>query len=152
MSYEIIEDTAPARYLAVKRFSASPDQMGARISAAFGEVFGYLGRHRIAPLGPPVGCYEMGSGKFVVRAGTAVDVPISAEGDVEPYYLPETEVLSTVHVGPYDELPKAYDALEARARELGRELDPTLMWEEYLSGPEVPADQMRTVVHWPLRD
>jgi hypothetical protein len=30
------------------------------------------------------------------------------------------------------------------------QLDLGMMWEEYLSGPEVPNDQMHTIVHWPI--
>jgi effector-binding domain-containing protein len=152
MSYEIREVREPDRHLAVTRFTASPDQIGARMGQAFGAVFQYLGRRGLAPLGPPVGCYEMSAGTtFEVRAGCVVSVPIEAEDDVEPYFLSGGPTLVTEHVGPYDELPKAYEALQARALELGQELESAVMWEEYLTGPEVPPDQMRTVIHWPLK-
>jgi effector-binding domain-containing protein len=151
MLYEIREHEEPDRHLAVRRFAARPDQIGARIGEAFGAVYQYLGRHGLQPLGPPIGCYEMGSGTpFEVRAGCVVPAPIEGEGDVEPYFLPGGPALVTEHVGTYAELPKAYEALEAHAREFGQELDPNVMWEEYLTGPEVPPDQMRTVIHWPL--
>ena len=150
MLYEIREQQEPDRHLAVTRFTASPDQIGARMGQAFGSVFAYLGRHGLEPLGPPIGCYEMGAGTFEVRAGCAVGEPVEAEGDVEPFFLAGGPALVTEHVGPYDELAKAYDALEAHAREFGQELDRSVMWEEYLTGPEVPPEQMRTVVHWPL--
>jgi effector-binding domain-containing protein len=151
MVYEISEEVEYLRHLAVVRFSASPEEIPQRIGPAFGTVFDYLDRHDIVPLGPPVGCYVTGAGAtFEVRAGCAVDVPIRPDGDVEPYDLPTGESLTTVHTGPYDDLPRAYEALETRAHELGRELD-TLMWEEYLTGPEVPPEQMRTAIHWPLK-
>jgi effector-binding domain-containing protein len=151
MSYEIRERQEPDRHLAVVRFSASPDQIGTRMGQAFGAVYQYLGRHGLEPQGPPVGCYEMGGGPaFGVRAGCVVAAPIDAEGDVEPYFLSGGTTLVTEHVGPYVELSKAYEALEVHAREHGQELDGGVMWEEYLTGPEVPPEQMRTVVHWPL--
>jgi effector-binding domain-containing protein len=152
MLYEIREQQEPDRHLAVSRFTAGPDQIGARMGPAFGSVYAYLGRHGLEPLGPPFGCYEMGAREaFEVRAGCVVADPVEAEGDVEPFFLPGGPALVTEHVGPYDALPKAYEALEAHAREFGQELDPNLMWEEYLTGPEVPPEQMRTVVHWPLK-
>jgi effector-binding domain-containing protein len=150
MSYEIREHQEPDRHLAVRRFTASPDQIGAWMGQAFGSVYQYLGRHGLEPLGPPVGCYEMGAGTFVVRAGCVVSAPIEPEGDIEPYFLTGGPALVTEHVGAYDELPKAYEAVEAHARELGQELDRGVMWEEYLTGPEVPPEQMRTIIHWPL--
>lgn len=152
MLYEIREQQEPDRHLAVKRFKASPDQIGARMGQAFGTVYEYASHHGVQLIGPPIGCYEMGTRTtFEVLAGCAVEVPIEAEGDVEPYLLRGGPALTTVHVGSYDELPKAYEALEAHAREFGRELDMSTMWEEYLTGPSVPPDQMRTVVHWPLK-
>jgi effector-binding domain-containing protein len=151
MSYEITERHEPDRHLAVVRFTATPNQIGARTAAAFGAVYQYLGRHGLTPLGPPVSCYDVRAHTFDVRAGCVVAVPVEAEGEVEPYDLPGGPALTTVHVGPYDELSKAYDALEAHAREFGQKLETTMMWEEYLTGPDVPREQMRTAVHWPLR-
>lgn len=151
MLYEIREQQEPDRHLAVRRFTASPDQIGALMRQAFGAVYQYLGRHGLPPMGPPVGCYEMGAGTtFEVRAGCVVAAPIEAEGDIEPFFLSGGTTLVTEHVGPYDELAKAYDALEAHALEFGKELDRGVMWEEYLTGPEVPPERMRTVIHWPL--
>jgi effector-binding domain-containing protein len=149
MTYDITEETDPPRHLAVVRFSATPEQIPDRMAAAFGTVFGYLARNGVTPSGPPIGCYDTGSDTFVVRAGCMVDDPIEPDGDVERYDLPGGDALSTVHVGPYDDLEHAYEALQARAGALGRELSP-VMWEEYLTGPEVAPEEMRTVIHWPL--
>lgn len=152
MIYEIAHLEEPARHLAVTRFSTTPDQISTHMAAAFGIVYGYLGRHGIEAVGAPYGCYLMtGPEKWEVRVGAEVDHAIRPEESVEPYTLPACESLSTVHLGPYDELGKAYEALEARAHELGVQLDPVMMWEEYLSGPEVPPEQTRTVIHWPVK-
>lgn len=152
MSYDIAQLKEPLRHLAVTRFTTTPDQVSTHMAGAFGIVYGYLGRHQIEPLGPPYGCYVMnGPEQWEVRVGCEVDQPVTAEDSIEPYDLPACDSLSTVHVGPYDELGKAYEALETRAHELGVELDPAMMWEEYLSGPEVPPEQTRTVIHWPVR-
>ena len=150
MTYEITRLKEPVRYLAVTRFSARPDEIGAHIGGAFGTVAAHLGRLGITPLGGAVACYRMGDPTFEVRAGFEVDQPVDPAGPIESWVLPAGDSLTTVHLGPYDELPKAYEALEARARELGVTLDPATMWEEYLTGPEVPPEQTRTVIHWPL--
>lgn len=151
MSYEIREQQERERHLAVKRSTATPDQLGPLVAEAFRAVYGYTGRHGLTPVGAPVACYLMGGGDaFEALVGCVVSRPIEAEGDVEPYVLPGGPALVTEHVGPYEELSKAYEALEARARESGQELDRTTMWEEYLTGPDVPPEQMRTVIHWPL--
>ena len=147
--HEVTEQVEEIRHAAVVRFSASPDQIPERIGPAFGAVFAYLDRHGVAPVGPPVGCYLTGSDTFEVRAGCVVGTPIEAEGEVEPFDLPGGDALAVLHVGSYQDLPQAYEAIQARALELGRTLG-GLMWEEYLTGPGSPPEQMRTVVHWPL--
>jgi effector-binding domain-containing protein len=150
MNYEITQLSEPARHLAVTRFTATIADISTKVGAAFGTVFGYLGKHGIEPLGPPTAYYMMGEGTFDVRVGCEVRDPIRAEGAMEPFDTPAAATLSTVHVGPYDDLSNAYEALETRARELGLKLDPVRMWEEYLTGPEIPPDQHRTKIHWPL--
>lgn len=150
MTYEITQRNEPERHLAVTRFRATRDEIGTKVGAAFGTVFGYLGSHGIEPFGPPMAYYAMDDGAFDVRVGCVVGAPIGDAGVLEAFDVPATTTLSTVHVGTYDELPRAYDALEARAGELGLQLDPMHMWEEYLTGTEVPPDKQRTVIHWPL--
>ncbi|MFE6508764.1 GyrI-like domain-containing protein [Nocardioides sp. NPDC057767] len=150
MDYEITRSDEPGRHLAVTRFTAEAAEIGTSMAAAFGTVFGYLGRHGIEPLGPPMAYYVMGDGTFEVRVGCAVGGPITDAGTLEPFDVPAATTLSTVHVGTYDELPQAYDALRVRASELGLRLDPVHMWEEYLTGPEVPPEEQRTVIHWPV--
>ena len=150
MNYEITQLTEPERHLAVTRFTTTIAEISTRMGAAFGTVFAFFGKHGIEPLGPPMAYYVMGEGSFDVRVGCEVRHPIRAEGAMEPFDILATATLSTVHVGSYDDLPGAYAALEARAGELGLKLDPGHMWEEYLTGPEVPPDQQRTEIHWPL--
>jgi effector-binding domain-containing protein len=151
MSYEISKQQEPDRHLVVKRFTATPDRIGPLVSEAFGVVYEFVGRHGLRPIGAPVACYLMGPGdEFEVLAGCALESPIEPEGALEPYLLHGCTTLATEHVGPYDELPKAYEALEAHARATGEELDRTVMWEQYLTGPEVPPEKMRTIIHWPL--
>jgi len=151
MEYWISEHHESRHHLMVVKFEAAPAEIPDRIGSAFAAVFGYLGRHRVSPAGPAVGCYEMvGPEHFVVRAGCVVPEPIEAGDGVEPYDLPEGPSLRTLHVGPYAELPKAYEALQHHAVQHHLQLDLGMMWEEYLSGPEVPNDQMHTIVHWPI--
>lgn len=59
------------------------------------------------------------------------------------------EVMTAMHIGPYDTLMQTYDAI-------GRELaskgltGTTDMWECYLSPPETPPEQTQTEVLWPI--
>jgi effector-binding domain-containing protein len=75
------------------------------------------------------------------------------EGDchVVAVELPAGEVACTTHIGPYEGLPQAYEAIEAWMKQHGREAAGSTIWEEYLTGPETPPEQTRTDIYGPLK-
>lgn len=151
MSYEVTIGHESGRHLAVNRFDARPEDMGAEQGRAFGTVAAYLGRIGVPIEGPAVSCYEMGENVFHVSSGFVVGAPVAAGDGVEPLQLPDVDIATTTHVGPYDQLGQAYDALKEGVAAQGRAVDESaMMWEEYLTGPEVPPEETTTVVHWPL--
>lgn len=154
MGYEVNVGTESGRHLAVTRFDARPevDDMGQKSGAAFGTVAGYLARIGVAVSGPAVSVYEMEGDLFHVAAGFLVEGSFEPGEGVEPLQLPVCEVATTVHMGPYDRLGQAYEALQKGAIAQGREVEESgIMWEEYWSGPEAPPEETRTVVLWPLK-
>jgi effector-binding domain-containing protein len=151
MDYNITILHEPGRHLAVSRFEGSPAEIPDRIGAAFCDVGAYLETHGISPAGPAVAYYDMrGPSAFTVSAGFVVHEPVDGDDTVRPLQLPAVKVLTTTHKGPYTDLPKAYDALMAKAVELGQSLDQKVMWEEYLTGPETPSERHVTVIRWPI--
>jgi effector-binding domain-containing protein len=154
MSYEIDIVTVPPRTLAVARFRVTegdlPD-MGQKMGSAFGQVMTALRRAGIASMGPAMACYEPTEGGIDVAAGFPTTGPMDAADGVTTLELAAGQVAHTTHVGPYTDLPKAYAALRDGVEAQGRRLDDRApMWEEYLTGPDVPPDQARTEVFWPL--
>jgi effector-binding domain-containing protein len=151
MSYQIEVKRLDKHNVAAVRFRASIAEMPQHMGAAFGDVMGYLTRTGIQPEGPAVATYTpQGEGVFDVAAGFLVAAAIEGDGHVVPVDLPAGEVATTLHVGPYEGLPQAYEAIQAWMQAMGREPGMT-MWEEYLTGPEVPPEQTRTIVYWPLK-
>jgi effector-binding domain-containing protein len=151
MGYRVEVVHEQTRHLAVVRFRATPAELPGKVSRAFGTVGAYLMRERLRPAGPPITRYELRDGEFEVATGFPVSVSVVGDGTVVPLDLPECDCLTTVHVGRYEDLGRAYEALRAAAVESGRPVDEgSPMWEEYLTAPDVPADRQRTVVHWPL--
>jgi effector-binding domain-containing protein len=151
MSYDVQFRREPGRHLAVTRFEATPEEMAAKVGPAFRTVIARLGALGIVPAGPAMCVYEMGQARFRVAAGFVVDQPIESDEAVVPFELPATEVATTTHVGAYQDLGRAYDALASQAHEQGREVDRAApVWEEYWSTPEAPPEQTQTVVFWPL--
>jgi effector-binding domain-containing protein len=111
----------------------------------------HLGRAAIVPRGPAVARYEPTTDGFTVAAGFPVDAPVEPGDGVDNIVLPAGEVAHTTHLGPYDQLPKTYEALRAGVEAQGRSLvDGAAMWEEYWSGPDTPPEATRTEVFWPV--
>jgi effector-binding domain-containing protein len=139
------------RRLAVVHYEARREDIEAKAGGAFRKVAVHLARLGVPIAGPAVSVFEADENAFSVTSGFVVDTDVEPGDGVEPFRLPEVEVATTTHVGPYEELDKAYDALGRGAAAHGRRVDDTgPMWEEYWSGPETPPAEMRTVVFRPL--
>jgi effector-binding domain-containing protein len=155
MTYQVEVIAVPARTLAVSRFHVVEGDLpaiGERMGAAFERVMTALRAARVTVAGPPVAQYERTGDGFDIAAGFPIGAPVDlAADDLTCLEAPAVEVAHTTHCGPYEELPRAYDALHEHAAEVGRALDDRApMWEEYLTGPETPPEATRTEVYWPL--
>lgn len=155
MAYDVSFTNAPERLLAVHRWHVPADQlalMGGEMGRAFETVLTHLGRAGVTAGGPAVACYQQTGDGFDVAAGFPVDETFAPSEDVDQLVIGAEEVARTTHFGPYDGLPAAYEAVRAAAEARGLAVDDRgPMWEEYWSGPDVPADQHRTEVFWPVR-
>ena len=139
------------RRLAVVHYEARREDIGSKASGAFRRVAVHLARIGVPIAGPAVSIFEADENAFQVTSGYVVERDFEPGEGVEPFRLPEVEVATTTHVGPYEELDRAYDALGRGAAAHGRRVDDTgPMWEEYWSSPETPPAETRTVVFRPL--
>jgi effector-binding domain-containing protein len=150
MEYQIELVDEPARSTAVRRFAVDPAHIADQMGPAFGAVAGFLARHHVPITGPAIAVYDMAPDGMTAAVGFEVTGEFEGDDDVEPYTVPAAEALCTTHVGAYPDLPKAYEALRGHAGQAGRTLDEHRMWEEYLTGPDVPPESTRTRVVWPL--
>jgi effector-binding domain-containing protein len=73
--------------------------------------------------------------RFEVEAGAPVPSRVDGEGGVRPSSLPGGQVAVTLHIGPYDAMRPAYEALLRWIGEQGGEPVGDA-WEVYLSDPE----------------
>ena len=140
----------PVREAAVRRFEVDIARVGEQMGPAFGDVAGFLSRRGLSMTGGALAHYSVRADGMEAAAGFEVAEAVEGGDGVESFTLPEVDAVSTVHVGPYDQLVAAYAAVHAYAAAVGRTLDESRMWEEYLTGPEALPDQMRTRVVWPL--
>jgi len=147
---------APALRVLVLERTIDRAEIGSFLGEAFSAAGAALAAAGSHPTGGPVARYDMADGQFTVQAGLPIeaDLPDPAalsreaamvDGLVEAEF-PAGPAATTVHTGPYEQIPAAYQELsswmaEHHYRPTGRP------WEQYLDGPEVPAP--RTVVWWP---
>lgn len=91
----------------------------------FGEVFGWLAGHGVAPAGPPFFRYHVIDMERLlnVEAGVSVQAPVEGDDRVIAGVLPAGRYGSAIHVGPYDGLIGAVDDLLHWADSQGLEWD-----------------------------
>ena len=121
---------------------------------AYGAVLGAVRQQHVQLSGPPFALYR-GTPTDVgdVEAGFPLAAPLPGTGDggVTAGSLPAGQAYEAMHIGPYDDLEKTYQALVARmAAEAVAPAEE--MWEYYLSDPGAEPDPSRwkTLVVWPV--
>lgn len=99
-------------------------QLG-NFAARFGEVFGWLGAHGLAPAGPPFFRYlviDMAA-QLEVEAGVPIATTVGPDGDIVTGVLPAGRYASLVHLGHPQELVEANRALLEWGASQGLEWD-----------------------------
>jgi effector-binding domain-containing protein len=122
------------------------------LGRSFGLLFGHLKLLGVDPAGPPFVIYHaFGPAGMDAEVCVPVASPVSATGGVEGRVLPAMTVARTLHVGPYEDLGGAYDAVTDWIRGRGFELAGP-MRERYLNGPgeNVSPAEYQTEVEIPV--
>jgi len=135
------------------RTTAKTEKISEVLGQLFGEVAGYLGTLGVQPAGPPFARYHTWEeDTFDMEAGFPVPAPVTGTARVKAGELPGGPLVSTWHIGSYDTIEKAYNALQAWADEHDRELAEG-PWEVYWTDPnEVPNPaEWKTEVVWPVK-
>ena len=119
---------------------------------AFGGVIAYLQELGEEPRGMPFGkYYNLDMNALDVEAGFPVTKVIPAKGEVNASSIPAGTFISTVHIGSYDSMEPAYDALKKWAKENGFETT-GICYEYYLNDPsESPEIVAETEIRFPIK-
>lgn len=152
MSYEItVKELKPQPILSI-RTKCRVAEIGPVLKEILPEVFSYLDKRGVRPSGPPFTRYHSYDGtQCELEAGFPVAELQSGEGNITAGELPGGAIASTVHVGPYEQLPNAHDAIDAWIHE-NKKNSRGPQWESYVTDPGREPDPFKreTELLWPI--
>lgn len=119
---------------------------------AYGKIISYLAELGEAPAGMPFAAYyNMDMKALDVEAGFPVAKVLPEKDDMKSASIAAGKFAVTLHIGSYDSVGPAYDALAAFVQQQGYE--PTgIAYEYYLNDPnEDPKVEPQTEIRFPLK-
>lgn len=142
LTYEVRTSQLAPQLTAVVRGEMTEAQLPLWLPEAYAAVFSYLATAGVPAIAPPFARYTFQGDTVEVEAGAAVSEAVAGEGRVQPSSLPGGPAAMTTHIGSYEQLDKA---VEAVTRWLGsRNLQPAgSHWEVYLTDPNAEPDPER---------
>jgi effector-binding domain-containing protein len=145
----------PAQPTAVLKGKIKLQEISSWMGSAFGQVWSFMTASGLVPTGPPFSRYLSIEGEFDLEAGFPVAHKPDAVYPVEASELPACLAAMTTHVGPYDTISEAYEALQKWAAE-NDYVPQGAFWESYLTDPGEEPDPAKwqtrvflPVVHMP---
>jgi effector-binding domain-containing protein len=139
----------PMQHTAVRADTLDVGSISAWLGSTFELVSAVVAQQGRATTGPPFARYHLlDGGRFRVEAGFPVSAPITSIGDVLAAKLPGGSVVTTLHVGRYDDMAPAYTALRTWVWAHQGTPDGDA-WEVYLTDPGSvpdPADWCTEIV------
>ncbi len=141
-------------YVGIRR-RVKVQEIGRALAEILPTVGTYLREIGVRPASPPITLYHAhheAEGEFDIQGGWFLSAPIAGDDRFQAGIVPEGEVATTTHVGPYDRLGDAHSAIEAWIGRNGRSTSGPC-WEIYLNDPGTVSDpnHYETEVSWPLR-
>jgi effector-binding domain-containing protein len=133
MKYEIVVETAQAKFVAAVRARVTIGEIGRAWKAPLDQVWAFLKANGELRPGHNLFLYhhpEHRNDPMDVDFGVQVARRFEQQGDVRCVETPAGEVARTVHIGPYDRLGEAHDAVHAWCAAHNRKIA-RASWEVY---------------------
>ncbi len=152
MAYECQLIERPARPVLSVRFRSPVQDLPQHFEKTYGTIAQYLGELGEQPTDAPFAAYyNMDMQDLDVEAGFPVNKTLPGRADIQAGELPGGKSASCVHVGPYDQVGPAYDALMKWIADNGYEAT-GVAYEWYLNDPrEAPGQEPITRIEMPLK-
>jgi effector-binding domain-containing protein len=158
MQYDITTRHVPDQAVVSVRGWTDRANLSPFVGNTFGELYGRLQRLGVAPDGDALVIYhEFGAdgidAEVCVPVATNVDLDVLAAGGLLRRVIPGSTVAQTTHVGAYEALAGAYDAVASWIREGGYEPNGPAR-ERYQAGPadRIPETAYRTLIEFPVSE
>jgi effector-binding domain-containing protein len=121
------------------------------LGQAWGAIMQYAGPMGIQPSGPPfVAYHNMDMQDLDLEIGFPFAESVKGEGEVRAGEIPGGKAATCLHVGPYDQIAVAYEALGKWMQE-NNHTPSGVAYEFYLNDLQVtPPDELETEVVFPL--
>ena len=141
MKYDVVVETAQAELVAAVRATVPISDIARVWKRALDRVWAFLKTN--GELGPGHNLFlyhhpERRNQAMNIDFGVQVMRPFEPEGDVQCIETPAGEVAKTVHVGPYDRLGDAHQAIHTWCAANNRKIAQA-SWETYGDWTEDPA-------------
>ncbi|MCF3132665.1 MerR family transcriptional regulator [Streptomyces olivochromogenes] len=150
--YEVTMGREPERRLAVVRAVCTPAVLGEKVEECVGRLLPVLAKAGIAWEPPLWGLYPLDLEERIEIAVGVQTLEGAGTPGLESEALPGGLVAETVHIGPYAQLPLAYNALFAAIHERGLRPQAPVR-EAYLVGPaEAPQEGLMTRLIIPVQE
>jgi len=153
VSYKIEVKDLDAQPVVSIRVQCHAAEIGATLAEILPEVWAYLRKQNTFPSGPPFTRYHgFKDNRVDIEGGMPVSQDMAGAGRVVPGELPGGVAVCTVHMGPYEKLPEAHDALHVWMREQQKEAAGP-QWEYYWTDPgkEPNPEKRKTELIWPIK-
>ena len=134
------------------RTRASVQMLPQVLGKAWGAIMQYTGRMGVQPSGPPfVAYHNMDMQDLDLEIGFPFVEKLRGEGEVLAGEIPAGKAAGCLHVGPYDQVGGAYEALQ-KWMEANGHTPSGVAYEFYLNDPQsTPAAELQTQVVFPLK-
>lgn len=152
MDYRIELLDRPAQPTLAIRTRTPVQSLPQVLGQAYGAIMQYAGRLGFQPSGAPfVAYYNMNMEDLDIEIGFPFEQRPAGKGNVLASEIPGGKAAACLHVGPYDQVGAAYEALHQWMQAEGH-MPTGVAYEFYLNDPQVtPPAELQTQVVFPLR-
>ena len=142
-----IESIEPQPIVGIRE-SVTMSVIGNRIGELAPKVMAQAGEKAAGPLIARYHTWDGDGGEMEV--GVPVSGAVEGDGPAKASTLPGGRAVTATHVGPYEGLKSAWEAVGAWMKEQGLEASAP-PWESYMNDPsKVPPEKLETRIVWPV--